>query len=149
MSKLLNLCFIISSFFVSGSLLAAESTKTKWVSIDQAWVREVPPNMMMTAAYMRIKNITDEALVLTSASSPDFDEVEIHKTVIEDDIARMLPMKDLPIPIQGEVILVPNGLHMMLIDGKRTLKTGDTVDLTLQFAADKTQTITLAVKRSP
>jgi len=116
------------------------------VHIEQGWVREMPPTVMLTAAYMQITNLTDNTLILIGGSSPDFATVEIHQTVFEGGMAKMVPQEQLPIPSHQTVELKPKGLHIMLIDRQRPLKAGDHVNLTLNFKENMAQTITLEVK---
>ena len=115
-------------------LLIGESTATAdaTLEISEAWVREAPPAARMMAGYMTINNTGDAAVTVISISSPDFDSAEIHRTVIEEDIARMLPVKQLEIPANSQVKLEPGGLHLMLFDPKRPLREGETVTLIIQ-----------------
>jgi len=55
----------------------------------------------------------------------------IHNTVVEDGIASMQHMDSLLIPANGEVILKPLGMHMMLMQSKQELKLGDQAEIIL------------------
>lgn len=111
---------------------ASTATADATLEISEAWVREAPPTARMMAGYMTINNTGDAAVTVISISSPDFDSAEIHRTVIEEDIARMLPVKQLEIPANSQVKLEPGGLHLMLFDPKRPLREGETVTLIIQ-----------------
>ncbi len=100
-------------------------------SINDPWVREAPPTARVMAGYMELRNTGDSVITVTSISSPDFTRTEIHRTVIEDGIARMLPVGQLEIPANSRIKLEPGGLHMMLFDPQRPLAEGATVSLTL------------------
>jgi copper(I)-binding protein len=43
----------------------------------------------MAAAYLDISNRSGAPVRITHVSSPEYESVEIHETVVEDDIARM------------------------------------------------------------
>ncbi len=116
------------------------------LQIEQAWIRAVPPTMDLTAAYMHIKNLSDQELILQGGHSPAFEKVEIHKSVIENDLARMIPIDTLSIPAHQNVQLEPGGIHLMLIGKKQTLEEGKLVSLQLQFNQGQ-YTLELPVKR--
>ncbi len=140
--------FLITSLFCLTTLaeVVEPVDKTPLVQVENGWIREIPPTLTTTAAYMQIKNLTKQKLILVGAQSPDFAKVEMHKTIFEKDIARMVPVEKLVIPSQELVLFEPKGLHFMLIDRQRPLKAGDTVMLTLQFHSNQTQTVELEVK---
>ncbi len=146
----LTIFFWLASYFCSSSWLYAETTPpmsdTHLVQIEDGWVRAVPPQLTLTAAYMQLKNLTDQKLTLVGASTPIFTKVEMHQTIFEDNMARMVPVEKLVIAPQEIVMFKPKGLHFMLIDRQQLLTVGDNVTLTLQFEENKTQTIKLEVK---
>ncbi len=116
------------------------------LNVTEAWVREAPPTSAVNAAYMHIANPGTKEQVITGASSPQFDTVEIHRTEIVDGMARMLPQERLPIPAGGSVNLEPNGLHLMLIQAKQALKAGDHVEINLSLDSGATQKIDAEVR---
>jgi copper(I)-binding protein len=69
----------------------------------------------MRAAYMTLMNHDDEPITLTSISSPQFEIVELHQTIVEDDVARMRQVGELVIPPRGSVRLEPGGRHLMMM----------------------------------
>lgn len=132
--------FSLYGFFVNPAIAAD-------LTMSEGWVRAMPPNMTRTAAYMHIDNASEKDIALLSATCDAFNKVEIHQTVIENDFAKMEPIEKLVIPAQGSVILKPKSFHIMLLERQRPLKEGDTVDITLSFDNDTSQTLTLPVKR--
>lgn len=103
------------------------------LKISDAWVREAPPTSAVNAAYMQIANPGAKEQIITGASSPQFDTVEIHRTEIVDGMARMLPQERLVVPAGGSVTLEPNGLHLMLIQARQPLHASDHVEINLQL----------------
>lgn len=104
------------------SLASAEE-----VLIKEAWVREGPPGMPMMAGFMILENNTAEDVVISSVSSPSFGSIEMHETVIENDVARMIAVEKLVVPAQGKTVLEPGGKHLMLFHPVQALKAGDEV----------------------
>jgi hypothetical protein len=118
------------------------------VQVEQGWVRQMPPTMMMTAAYMHLKNLTDTPIIFLGGDSPDFDTVELHQTIVENGLAKMSPVENLTVAPQKTLALEPGGLHIMLIGKHHALQAGDKVTLTLHFDQDRKQTLSLEVKKS-
>ena len=116
------------------------------VQIEAGWVRAVPPQLTLTAAYLQLKNLTQQKLILVGASTPAFARVEMHQTIFEDNMVRMVPVEKLVISPQEIVRFKPKALHFMLIDRQQSLQVGDTITLTLQFEGNKTQSVKLEVK---
>jgi len=87
-----------------------------------------------SAAYFTIENQSAMPIVLASVTSPIAGKAEIHRTVIENDVARMEPMEDGVEIAPGETFnFEPGGYHIMLLDLVKDLQTGDYFALTLHF----------------
>jgi copper(I)-binding protein len=127
---------------IAGSTLAAPT-----MDVIDGWVREAPPTSRVLAAYMRIINQTEGDLTVTGITSPDFDAADLHRTVVEDGVARMLPVPELTIPAGGSITLEPGGLHLMLFDPVRPLQQGDSVTLVLHRSDDICITLSVPVLR--
>lgn len=119
----LLLCCVLGAAAEPGSLQA-----------EDAWVRAAPPGVTMLAGYLTLRNTGEAPVRLTGVSSPDFARVELHRSVLEDGLARMRPVDGLVLPAGGEVRLEPGGYHLMLIQPVRTLAPGDSVQLRLRFS---------------
>ena len=114
---------------IAGSTLAAPT-----MDITDGWVREAPPTSRVLAAYMQIINLTDSELTVTGITSPDFEAAELHRTVVENGMARMLPVPELTIPAGGSITLAPGGLHLMLMMPAGPLPAGSDVPLEMTAA---------------
>ncbi len=104
--------------------------------IREAWVREGPPTAEVLAAYMTLVNNGSGDITVVGIDSPQFGSVEIHRTVLEDGIARMVPQAGLIVPAGGELVLEPGGRHLMLMNPGNPLKEGDTVDFLFHLSDD-------------
>jgi len=119
------------------------------VEVRDPWVAEGPPAATALAGYMQLRNPDAQPRALVGGSSPEFGRVELHQTVQQGDIVRMVALERIEIPAQGEVALQPGGNHVMLIAPVKPLKAGDTVSLTLEFDDGSRQTLTLPVRKRP
>jgi len=129
---------------ISGSVSAAN----EHLMIHEAWVREAPPNVKMLAAYFTIMNFSGKDKEIVGASSDQFEKVEIHKSVEEGGMAKMVAQKSVTVPKQGTVNFKPGGLHLMLINPKKPLKAGDKVNITLKFDKGENLKMTADVKKA-
>lgn len=88
---------------------------------------------MVHAVYGTFINRGEETLTLIGGETTAAAAVEVHETVIEDDIARMRPITALEIAPGEAAMLAPAGLHIMLVDLQLNLREGDAIPLTLFF----------------
>ena len=128
---------------IGSSLSMADATLT----ISEPWIREAPPTVRVMAGYMAMVNTGNTTVTVTSISSPDFERAEVHRTVVEAGIARMLPVKQLDIPANSQLKLEPGGLHLMLFNPQRPLPEGATVTLIIHRSNGSKLTATAPVIR--
>ncbi len=117
------------------------------IEINDAWIKQSPPTLSISAAYLNLVNNTDQSLVLQTVSSPDFAKIEIHKTIVSNDLARMEKQKTIIIPAGANHAFSPGGYHLMLFEPKRPLRIGDTKTIHFAFANGTIKTIVFVVKR--
>ena len=127
-------------------------TSTFWsaaasLQVHDAWIREAPPTASVLAGYMVIRNAGTTPAEITNISSPDFGHSEMHRTVVENGVASMVPIGKLEIPPGEQITLEPGGTHLMLIDPRHPLRAGDTVTLTFHDAAGHASTFSVPVMR--
>jgi len=90
---------------------------------------------VMSAVYMTLVNEGGAADRLVAVAADVAEAAEIHRSVIEGNVAKMVPVKGgIEIPAGGRVELKPGGYHVMLIGLRRDLKPGDHFTLRLRFA---------------
>ncbi len=123
------------------------NTWAESVTIEDAWIREAPPTATVMAAYMHIHNRLKENVSLLSVDCDQYDTIEIHKTVMEGELASMVKIEALEVPAGEHVDLKPGGLHIMLIGVKKRPVAGDEVKLTLKFSDDSQQDVMAKVKK--
>jgi periplasmic copper chaperone A len=115
-------------------LLLAACSAGQGIVITDAMARPAPLEGGTGGAFMTIRNASGQADRLRSASSPAASSVELHETVDDNGVMRMVPQPDgWEVAPGGRLELKPGGKHIMLIGLVRPLKAGDTIELTLNF----------------
>ena len=103
------------------------------VTVNDPYVRAVPPGQPNSAAFMGLVNGTGAPRALVGGHSDVAEVVELHTHTMEDGMMKMRRVERIDLPAGETVTLEPGGLHVMLIGLKRGLNPGDQVDLTLDL----------------
>lgn len=103
------------------------------IIINHAYVNAPPPMAKVTAGFFQLENHGHETVRLTHFSSPAAGKVELHATIEEDGMSKMVPQDGIDIPSHGSLKLQHGGLHLMLMKLKQDLKPGDKVNITFGF----------------
>ena len=122
---------LISPLFLM-VLVAFTAGAAPTLSVEDPWVKEGPPSARVLAGYMTIRNGSSQTQTIIGVSSPAFAMVEMHRTEIQDGMARMVEQERLKVPASGQLSLEPGGYHLMLMGANRPLREGDTVEISLQ-----------------
>jgi len=85
------------------------------ILFENAWVRAMPPGSMMTAGFGRLVNKSGKDLEISAYTSPQFEEVSLHRTIQEAGVSRMKSVPVLKIPAGTELELAPGGFHLMFM----------------------------------
>lgn len=114
------------------------------VQVADALCRPTPVGRQMTGCYLTLTSSADDRL--TAVSSPRASLVQIHETRMESNMMMMRELREgLPLPAGEAVVLAPGGNHLMLLGVTEPLVAGDTVPLTLTFAASGPVEVTATV----
>ncbi|WP_457601107.1 copper chaperone PCu(A)C [Hydrogenivirga sp.] len=132
----------LALFFLVGLALAQPK-----IVVEGAWVREVPPVSTMSAAFMKLVNMGNEDDYLIGVESDVSEVAEIHTTIMEDGMMKMRMLREVKVPAGGSVEFRPMGKHIMLINLKRPLRSGEKVKLTLVFKRSGKIVVEAPVKR--
>jgi copper(I)-binding protein len=112
-----------------------------------AWCRPVPAGVLTAACYLTLTASTDDRLV--TVSTPAAERVDIHGTIMDDDIIKMVERGEgLPLPRNQAVALRSGGDHLMLIGPKGAFTEGQTIPLTLTYASAPQATIKARIART-
>lgn len=136
-------------FALCASLLPAMAADGPTVRVNHVWVREAPPGVEVMAGYFVLENLTGKPLALTETSSPDFGSVMMHESVVKDGEESMQEVTQVQVPAHGSVEFKPGGYHLMLMQPKKNLFSGDMVTLMLKFSDGSELAILANVRREP
>ena len=124
----------LSALTLALSAAAAQAAPANGLEVLQPWSR---PAVAGTtgAGYMVLANHGKAAETLTAVESPAAGKVEIHQMSMAGGVMSMGKVDRIAIPAGGTVAFAPGGYHLMLLNLKRGLKTGDAAPATLVFAS--------------
>lgn len=116
------------------------------ITINDPYVRAVPPVVKTSAAFMQLQNSGQVEQFLVSAATPAAAAVELHMHTMDDGVMRMRRIPHVHLPPNETVSLQPGGLHIMLFDLVAPLNPGDRVPLTLTFEDGSSKEISAEVR---
>ena len=132
-----NKCFqwIVTLGVLSALPLLAACTKqdAQEIRVENGWIAEAPAAVSVTAGMMTLHNEGDEPRFLTQVRSPEARSIEIHRSIVVDDLARMARQDQVEIPARGHLEFSPEtGYHLMFYGLENPAK-GAKVPVTLYF----------------
>ena len=97
-----------------------------------------------SAVYMSITNNGEEAVTITGVQTSVAHLVELHETVVENDIARMQPVEELVIDAGETLDLMPGRIHLMLMELTQDIVADEEIEISLTLeSGDKVQVMAL------
>ena len=117
------------------------------VSVRDPWIREAPPGITTIAGYMVLRNNTSRPQVLVAASSSGFETVTIHRSIVQDGMARMVHASQIELAPNASLVFAPGGYHLMLMSPTKTLRAGDRVDIILEFRSGLRLPVTFEIRQ--
>lgn len=132
------------------SFIAIVLGSTKLFASDALHVMDARIQMPVKAAkvmagYATLMNHGAADKQITAISSDAFQRVEMHKTEIENDVAKMRKQKSLVVTKNESLLLERGGLHLMFMQPVQELNTGDEVIINLEFKDGTTQAVSFIV----
>jgi len=94
-------------------LSACSVENTPLVATDIVVARPLP-GVRMGAGYLSLSNATSQRILITKVMSPNFESVEMHESVLEDGISRMVRLDEVAILPGQTVHFEPGGKHLMI-----------------------------------
>lgn len=135
---------LAAALFAFATAAMAATPVPTGVRVEHAWIRWLPANLP-SAGYAVIVNDSDTPLRLTDVRSADYGMVMLHRSLLANNDSRMEMVSSLEIPAHARVTLAPGGYHLMLAQSNRTLKPGDKVPMTFEFAGGATLQVDFSV----
>jgi copper(I)-binding protein len=99
--------------------------------VSDAWARSTVKGQTASAIYLTVTSATPARIV--GASSPAAAVVQVHEMSMQGTTMKMRPVETLELPAGKAVELKPGGLHVMLLDLRQELSSGDRVPLILSI----------------
>ena len=125
---------------------AAPSPVAGQLTVEGAVARPAPLEGGNGAAYLTVWNGLEEDVQLQEARSDAAATVELHETVEESGVMRMVPHPEgFTVPAGGSLVRKPGGKHVMLLGLAKPLAPGDSFTLTLHFDGSDPITVTVPV----
>jgi copper(I)-binding protein len=122
-------------------------TAAQTVQIKAAWIRWLPGGVPL-AGYATLANVSDQPIVLTSATSDAFHDLSLHQTLHTGGTVRMSPLERISIAPHTTLDFEARGIHLMLMQPHETLDPHGAVPITLHFADDSSLTVQFQVRTS-
>jgi copper(I)-binding protein len=86
------------------------------LAISNVVVLQPLPGTRMTAGYLTVENNSNQPIAIEKVTSPQFARVEIHETVIQDNVTRMVSLSPLIVERHSNIVFEPGGKHLMMSD---------------------------------
>lgn len=103
------------------------------LTISDAVVLEPLPGSGMAAGYLTMENHSDLPITIVKVTSAAFASIEMHETVVENDVARMVSLGPVVIEQKSSIVFEPGGKHLMMSGAVRQLLPG--APITIDFHA--------------
>jgi len=119
----------------AGGAASMQEDKTHAVSasIENAWVRAMPPSQANTAAYLTLENTGKRAVRIVGAHSHPEAEVTIHTSAVVDGMMTMQAVDVVEVATGKSVEFGPGGMHLMIMGLEKMPAPGEQVKLCLEF----------------
>lgn len=127
-------------------VVAACSSGSDSVQVEDPWGRPSPSSAANAAFYMQLDGAAEDD-VLVSATSSACSVVELHETQMSDGVMSMqhLP-QGIPVPAGETVSLEPGGLHVMCLGVVNPLTVGEMIEVALEFENSGAMTVEAEIR---
>ncbi|MCB1760880.1 MAG: copper chaperone PCu(A)C [Gammaproteobacteria bacterium] len=114
-------------------LYACSAEPAREIRVENGWIAEIPPMIAVTAALMTLHNDSDSARYLIEASSPRAERIEVHRSFVVNELARMERQSEVEVPAGGSVEFSnETGYHLMFY-GTSAIHAGERIPVELRF----------------
>jgi copper(I)-binding protein len=111
-------------------------------------IQDANPSSSNSAIYLTLRNEGTASDRLLGGRTPAANAVEVHQSLLVEDVMRMERLDGLGLPPDSVVELKPGGFHLMLLGLTRSLEEGDELELTLSFQRSGDLTLQVPVGRT-
>lgn len=131
----------VATALVAALLLPACTDDAVPLTANGVRITKPLPGSQASAGYFELVNTTAEPIRLVRVSSPQFGKVEMHETIDDNGIARMVGLDHVTIAPHSSVVFEPGGKHLMLMQPVAELASA-----TLEFHADGALVLAVTVQ---
>jgi copper(I)-binding protein len=128
--------------------VAGAVAQTPSIEADHVWARATPGGAKTGAIYMTLVNKGSADDRLVSVSTPVAGVAELHTSTTENGMMRMRPVEALDVTPGTPAVLKPGGYHVMLMELKGPLVTGQSFAVSLTFEKAGTIDVTATVEKA-
>ena len=132
------LCILLSFF--------CQNLSAQQLTINDGYLRATPPGQMMSSAFMKLTNNSDQTIIITGGESSKVKAIEIHNNAMRDGMMSMEHIPQLRIAAGKSITMAPGGLNFMFIGLHKALVAGETFSFDLVFENGERQSLTLPIK---
>lgn len=141
-----KLAFLIAVLLVNG---CGATRAPGGISVDEAWIA-APTGGDGAAGFARIRNSASQVDRLVSASTQRASHTMLHDMTMTDGMVSMRALQSgLSVAPGGEVVLSPQGAHVMLMGVNPPLRMGERVNIDLNFEYAGRVTVPFVVMDRP
>lgn len=116
------------------------------VRVLEAFARAAPMAGGNGAAFLLVQNGLEQPVQFVSALSSVSDATELHESIEEGGVVKMVPHPEgFVVPAGETLVLQPGGKHVMFLGLKQPLAAGEAISLTLTFSPEQTIELTVPV----
>jgi len=128
--------------------VAGAAAQTPSIEADHVWARATPGGAKTAAIYMTLVNKGSADDRLVSVSTPIAGVAEVHATITDNGVMRMRPVEALDVTPGTPAVLKPGGYHVMLMELKGPLVTGQSFAVSLTFEKAGRIDVTATVEKA-
>ena len=140
-------CVAVAALAACGS---GDDTATRPISVSDAWALATVTGQPNGAVYFTIMSTAGDTLESVTVPDSIADHAEMHEEVPNANGAMVMQEMESGVPLEPgtAVTFSPGGMHVMLVALVAPLTTGQTFDVTLEFANGDPVTVPVAVLES-
>ncbi len=127
-----------------GAPMAAQANDMSLMA-SGAWSRPTASAAMAGAVYLTVTD-SGAPTSLVGITTPIAAQADMHRSLMQNGMMEMLPVKSLPVAPGKPITFSPGGYHIMLTGLTQPLTPGQTFPVTLTFADGSTVTTTVTVQ---
>ena len=124
---------------------ATSASEAQAVQIKAAWIRWLPGGVPL-GGYATLANVSDQPVVLTSATSDACHDLSLHQTQQAGGTVRMSPLERISIAPHSTLDFEAHGIHLMLMQPRATLDPRGEIPIILHFADGSSLTVQFQVR---